>query len=48
MDKDLRGRTFTGSIEKDQPLEDALNTIAQLNDLLASRQDSSYRITTRR
>lgn len=45
---DLRGRNFTGSIQKDQSLDDALNTIAQLNDLLVTRQDSSYRITLRR
>jgi transmembrane sensor len=46
-DADLRKRNFTGSIEKDQTLEDALNTIAQLNDLLVTRQDGSYRITLR-
>lgn len=44
---DLRRRKFTGSIQKDQSLEDALNTIAQLNDLLFTRQDGAYRITLR-
>jgi transmembrane sensor len=47
INADLRKRNFTGSIEKDEPLEDALNTIAQLNDLLVIRQDGSYRITLR-
>jgi transmembrane sensor len=44
----LRHRNFTGSVQKDHPIEDALNAIAQLNDLLVTRQDSSYRITLRR
>jgi transmembrane sensor len=44
---ELRNRNFTGSIQKNQSIEDALNTIAQLNDLSVTRRDDGYRITLR-
>lgn len=45
---DLSNRSFTGSVQKTQSLEDALNSIAELNDLLVTEQDGSYRIAIRR
>lgn len=40
-----KGRTFTGSFLKQQPLEEMLATIAQLNNLTVSKTASGYRLT---
>ena len=45
---DLSNRSFTGSVQKTQSLEEALNSIAELNDLFVTEQDGSYRIAVRR
>lgn len=40
-----KGRTFTGSFLKQQPVEEVLATIAQLNNLTVSKTESGYRLT---
>lgn len=40
-----KGRTFTGSFLKQQPVEEVLATIAQLNNLTVSKNESGYRLT---
>jgi ferric-dicitrate binding protein FerR (iron transport regulator) len=41
---EMNKRKFTGSVQKDQSLEEALKIITLLNDLHVDRQDSVYRI----
>jgi hypothetical protein len=41
-----KGRTFTGSFLKQEPVEEVLATIAQLNNLTVNKTESGYRLTT--
>jgi ferric-dicitrate binding protein FerR (iron transport regulator) len=46
--RELSKRKFTGSVDKGTPLDIALNSLASLNDLVVSRQDSSFCISIRK
>ncbi len=41
---EMNKRKFTGSVQKDQPFEEALKIITLLNDLHVNREDSVYRV----